>query len=68
LTKEQKAAEEKEFNDFAGKFNTLTESQKSILKDLKIVHTDKSYDEILKTTNFIDQSLLEKSKVGVVMG
>lgn len=61
MTEKQKQTAEKEFNDFASQF-TLDESQKNILKDLKKVHTDKSYDDILKSTWFIEQSKLEKAK------
>ncbi len=68
LTKEQKAEEDKKFDDFTSKFNTLSDSQKTILKDLKQIHTDKSYDEILKTTNFVSESLIAKSKETQVMG
>jgi len=68
LTKEEQAKENQAFEDFASQFNTLTESQKTVLKDLKKVHTDKDYSDILKMTDFIDQSLLEKSKVGQVKG
>lgn len=67
LAKEATSVKNKEFTDFTGQFNTLSDSQKSILKDLKTVYPDKSYGDILKTTNFIDQSLLEKSKGTQVM-
>ena len=68
LTREQKATDDKTFDDFTSQFNTLTDSEKNILRDLKQVYPDKEYSDILKTTNFIDQSLLEKSKGWVVMG
>lgn len=68
ISKEEKATEEKEFNDFTWNFNTLTGSQKEILKDLKKVHKDKTYDEILKSTNFINDAQLEKAKQGKVVG
>lgn len=59
--KEQKEADA-EFNNFAGQFKTLGDSQKNILKDLKKVYPDKSYDEILQSTWFIDQAILDKAK------
>jgi len=61
-SKQSKDAEDKEFNDFTSEFKTLSETQKVILKDLKQLHKDKDYSEILKTTWFIDQAQLEKSK------
>ena len=57
------ASKNKEFDDFISDFKTLTEPQKVILKDLKKLHTDKDYSEILKTTWFIDQAQIEKSKL-----
>lgn len=68
LTKEQQAKADQEFDNFASKFNSLNDSQKSILKDLKKVYPDQDYQEILKKTGFVDQSLLEKSKAGQVVG
>ena len=64
LTEKQKQEQEQEFNEFVWKYNTLSDSQKDIIRDLKKVHSDKDYLEILKTTNFLDQALLEKSKTG----
>jgi len=68
LTDKQKLAQENEFNDFANDFKSLSDNQKTILKDLKKVYTDKSYKDILKETWFVDQALLDKAKTswGVV--
>jgi len=55
-------AADQEFDSFAVNFS-LSDSQKVILKDLKKVHTDKSYEDILKSTWFVEQSLLEKAKI-----
>ncbi len=70
MTEKQKAAQDNEFNEFTNNFTSLSDSQKSILKDLKKVYTDKSYKDILKETWFVDQALLEKAKTswGVVWG
>lgn len=68
ISKEEKAKEDKVFDDFSSKFNTLTSAQKGIIKDLKKLHTEKDYNDVLKMTGFIDQSLLEKSKTWMVMG
>lgn len=62
LSEKQKNQQEKDFNNFVSQFNTLTESQKNILKDLKKVYTDKSYDDILESSGFLDSSLLERAK------
>jgi len=70
LTEKQKLAQETEFNEFTNNFSSLSDNQKTILKDLKKVYTDKSYKDILKETWFVDASLLEKAKTsgGVVWG
>jgi hypothetical protein len=50
LTEKQKLAQETEFNEFTNNFSSLSDNQKTILKDLKKVYTDKSYKDILKET------------------
>ncbi len=68
LTEKQNQTAQNEFNEFVGQYKTLWESQKNILKDLKKVYPDKSYDDILQTTGFVDQVMLEKSKGGSIKG
>ena len=48
LTEKQNQATKNEFNEFAGQYKTLWDSQKTILRDLKKVYPDKSYDDILQ--------------------
>lgn len=62
LTEKQKLAADKEFNDFANQFDELNDNHKKIIKDLKKVYSDKSYDEILKETGFIDEAKLSQAK------
>lgn len=62
LTEKQIQSANQEFEDFAKWYSSLSDAHKSILKDLKKVHSDKSYDEILESSGLLDQSLIEKSK------
>lgn len=62
MSEKQSQESDKEFTTFVSQFKTLSDSQKTIIRDLKKFQSDKSYDEILESSWFLDQSLIDKSK------
>jgi hypothetical protein len=50
MSEKQSQESDKEFTTFVSQFKTLSDSQKTIIRDLKKFQSDKSYDEILESS------------------